>query len=89
MEATLVRNDLPEVGDILKTDLAGGSHYIRSACLLGASLSFERDTNSTLSWPDGLARKLAAFWLTAGSAEQPEWFSVLAASRPAVVAPVL
>ena len=89
MEATLVRNDLPEVEDILKTDLAGRSHYIRPACLLGASLSFERDPNSALSWPDSLARKLAAFWLTEGFGEQPEWLSVLAASRPAVVAPVL
>ena len=89
LEATLTRKDLPEVEAILETGLGGGAHYIRHACLLGASLAFTRDPNSVLSWPDSLARKLAAFWLTAGLGEQPEWFSILAASRPALVAPVL
>ncbi len=89
LEATLARADLPDVDDILKTDLAGRSHYIRPACLLGASLAFERNPNAMLSWPDGLVRRLAAFWLTEGVGDQPEWFSVVAATRPAVVAPVL
>lgn len=89
MEMTLTRTDLPDADDILKTELAGRSHFIRPACLLGASLAFERDPNSILSWPDSLVRTLAAFWLTAGVGEQPEWFSVVAATRPAVVAPVL
>lgn len=89
LEATLARTDLPDVDDILKTDLAGRHHYIRPACLLGASLAFERDPNAILSWPDGLARRLAAFWLTEGVGDQPEWFSVVAATRPAMVAPVL
>ncbi len=89
LEATLARTDLPDVADILKTDLAGRSHYIRPACLRGASLAFERDPKSILKWPDGLVRRLAAFWLTEGVGEQPEWFSALAAQRPAVVAPVL
>lgn len=89
LEATLARPDLPDVGDILKTDLAGRSHYIRPACVLGASLAFERNPNAILSWPDDLVRKLAAFWLTDGVGDQPEWFSVVAATRPAVVGPVL
>ena len=89
LEATLARTDLPHVDDILKTDLAGRSHFIRPACLLGASLAFESDPKAILSWPDSLVRKLAAFWLTEGVGEQPEWFSVVAATRPAIVAPVL
>ncbi len=89
LEATLARTGLPEIDDILKTDLAGRSHSIRPACLLGASLAFERDPKAILNWPDGLVRKLAAFWLTEGVGEQPEWFSEAAAKRPAIVAPVL
>ncbi len=89
LEATLARVDLPDVDDILKTDLAGRSHYIRPACLLGASLAFERDAKSILNWSDGLVRKLAAFWLTEGVGEQPEWFSLVGATRPTIVAPVL
>lgn len=89
LEATLARADLPGVDDILKTDLGGRSHYIRPACLLGASLAFERNPNAIQSWPDGLVRKLSAFWLTDGVGDQPEWFSAVAATRPAVVAPVL
>lgn len=89
LEATLTRNDLPEAEAILKAGLDGGAHYIRHACLLGASLAFARDPNSALSWPDSLARKLVAFWLTEGFGEQPDWFSILGASRPALVAPIL
>jgi len=89
LEATLLRGDLPVVEDIITTDAAGRSHLIRAACLLGASLAYARDPSSVLSWPDSLARKLVAFWLTGGFGEQPEWFSILAASRPALVAPVL
>lgn len=89
LEATLARADLPEVDDILKTGLAGRSHYIRPACLLGALLAYERDPRSPLGWPDDLVRKLAAFWLTEGIGEQPEWFSAVAAQRAVVVAPVL
>ena len=89
LEATLARKDLPDVDDILKTDLAGRSHFIRPACLLGASLAFERNPNAILTWPDSLVRRLAAFWLTKGVGDQPEWFSVAAVTRPAVVAPVL
>ena len=89
MEATLARDDLPDVDDILKADLSGRPHYIRSACLLGASLVFERAPNLVLSWPDSLVRKLAAFSLTGGFGEPPEWYSVLATTRPDVVAPVL
>lgn len=88
-EATLARSDLPDVDDILKTDLAGRSHYIRPACLLGAALAFQSDPKSTLGWPDNLVRKLAAFWLTEGTGEQPDWFPSVAVLRPAIVAPVL
>ena len=89
LEATLARTDLPDVDDILKTDLAGRSHFIRPACLLGAVLACERDPKVYQSWPDELVRKLAAFWLTEGTGELPEWFSEVAAQRPAVIAPVL
>lgn len=87
--ATLALPDLPKVDEILRLNLAGRAHLIRPACLLGASLAFERDPESTRNWPDALAGKLAAFWLTEGVGDQPEWFSSLAALRPAVIAPVL
>ena len=89
LEATLTRPDLPDVEDILKMDFEGRSHFIRPACLLGASRAFERDAKSILIWPNGLVRRLSAFWLTEGVGNQPEWFSVVAATRPAIVAPVL
>ena len=89
LEATLARTDFPEADDILKADLTGGWHYIRAACLLGAALACERDADAHRSWPDALLGKLAAFWLTEGTGEQPEWFVAAAAQRPGIVAPVL
>ena len=89
LEVTLACSDLPDVDDILETDLAGRSHYIRPACLLGATLAYVRDPNSCLAWSDDLVRKLVAFWLTDGVGEQPEWFSAVAARRPTLVAPIL
>jgi hypothetical protein len=87
--ATLQRTDLPSIDEILETDRKGRSHYIRVACLLGAKLAFERDPDVATNWPDALAGKLAAFWLTDGTGDEPGWYETLAATRPALVAPVL
>ena len=88
-EEVLKRADLPGVDEILETDLKGRSHYIRPACLLGAALAFKRDPNVVTNWPDELAGKLSAFWLTEGVGDEPDWFQALAAARPSVVAPVM
>jgi hypothetical protein len=88
-EEALKRQDLPSVEEILKTDLKGRSHYIRLACLLGATLAFRRDPAVVMAWPEALAAKLAAFWLTEGVGEEPGWYEALSAHRPALVAPVL
>ena len=42
-----------------------------------------------MDWPDALAGKLAAFWLTDGTGDEPHWYETLAATRSALVAPVL
>lgn len=88
MEAVLDRADLPGAEEILRSSFEGRFHYIRSACLLGASLAFQRNPAIAAGWSDELAGTLAAFWLTEGVGEMPEWFSTLAVQRPAVIAPV-
>ncbi len=89
LAATLDRKNLPEVDEILKLDRKGRQHFIRFPCLLGAQLRYERDPSVYLSWSDELARKLAAFWLTEGVGNQPEWFSALISSRALIVGPIL
>jgi len=88
-EEVLKRADLPSIDEIFETDRRGRSHYIRAACLLGARLAFQREPDVVTSWPNELAKKLAAFWLTDGIGEEPDWYQALAARRAAVVAPIL
>jgi hypothetical protein len=88
-EAALYRADLPSVDDVLATGLKARAHYIGAACKLGATLAYRRDPEVVTRWSDELAGKLAAFWLTEGVGEEPDWFQLLAARRAAVVAPVL
>lgn len=88
-EQALERSDLPTVEDILETGRKGRTHYISAACRLGATLAFQRDPDVAARWPDGLAGRLAAFWLTDGVGEEPGWFQSLAERRAALVAPVM
>ena len=85
-EATLTRDDLPTVAEILASGLAQQEHYVRPACLIGAELATARSPDSPLQWSDELAGRLVAFWLTDGTGETPEWYDVLVRERPGVVA---
>ncbi|MFM9967140.1 MAG: hypothetical protein ACKVQK_01875, partial [Burkholderiales bacterium] len=89
LEEALKRPDLPNFDEILKIDIEGRSHYIRPACLLAATLAFQRDPNVIAIWADELVKDLVAFRLTEGVGNEPDWFLALASQRASVIAPVL
>ncbi len=88
-EASLARDDLPTVAEIIESGLAQKEHYVRPACLIGAELATARSPDSPLQWSDELGSRLVAFWLTDGTGETPKWYEVLASKRPGVVADVM
>ena len=89
LQATLLRNDLPTVAEILQSGLAQREHFIRPACLLGAELASARDPDVSTRWSDDLAARLVAFWLSDGTGDEPAWYSQLQRQRPFLVAEVL
>ena len=89
LDQVLAREDLPSADEVLETDAKGKYHFIRPAALLAASRSFENAPESPLGWPEELARKLVAFYLTDGTGNMPGWYKYLAAHRPGLVAPIL
>jgi len=88
LDQVLARDDIPSADEILNTDAKGKYHYIRPAALLAASRIVEKSPEAPLSWDDGLAQQLVAFYLTDGVGEMPGWYRRLVAERPALVAPI-
>lgn len=85
----LARDDLPTVDEAIALEAKGKQHYIRPAALLGARLAFERDSSIAMTWPDALAQRLVAYYLSDGTGEVAGWYRVLAQERPALVASIL
>ena len=89
LDLVLARNDIPSADEILDSDAKGKYHYIRPVALLAASHIFENSPEAPLSWSDGLAQQLVAFYLTDGVGEMPGWYRRLIVERPALVAPIM
>ncbi len=89
VDQVLARDDLPAVEEILDIDAKGKYHLIRPAALLAASRIFENAPESPLGWPEELAQKLVAFYLTDGIGNMPGWYRLLVAHRPGLFAPIL
>jgi hypothetical protein len=85
----LQRPDLPTVEEALALAAKGRQHYIRPAALLAAKLVHEQDNNAPLNWPQDLAQRLVAYYLTDGTGDMPAWYHRLAEHRAEWVAPVL
>ena len=89
LDHVLTRDGLPSVDEILDVDAKGQYHPVRPAALLAAARKAERMPDAPLSWPDDLAQKLVAFYLTDGLGNMPDWYRHLVVHRPGLVAPVL
>ena len=85
----LDRDDLPSVDEAIALEAKGKQHYIRPAALLAARLAHARDPQAVRSWPQALAERLVAYYLTDGTGDMPGWYRTLAQHRPEWVAPVL
>lgn len=86
---TLDRDDLPSVTEIVDLEAEGQMHFIRQPCLVGMEELYRSDPAAALQFDDGRLRKLLAFRLTGGIGDEPEWFTALVRTRPALVAQVL
>lgn len=89
LDHVLARDDLPSVDEILDVDAKGKYHPVRPAALLAAARKTEQTADAPLAWPDDLAQKLVAFYLTDGLGNMPDWYRQLVVHRPGLVAPVL
>lgn len=89
LDHVLTREDLPHADEILETDTKGKYHLIRPAALVAASRRFVHSPDEPRDWPEELAQKLVAFYLTDGTGDMPGWYKQLAAHRPGTVAPIL
>ena len=89
LEVLLQRTDIPSASEILTISRKGKCPWLRPAILLAARLTFARDSQSLQSWNADLVRTLAASWLTDGTGNSPAWYSELASTRPAEIAPVV
>lgn len=85
----LDRDDLPTADEAIALEAKSKQHYIRPAALLAARLIHERDPQAVLSWPQALAERLVAYYLTDGTGNMPGWYRALAQQRPEWVATVL
>lgn len=85
----LDRDDLPSADEAIALEAKGKQHYIRHAALLAARLEHARNPQAVLTWPQALAERIVAYYLTDGTSDMPGWYRMLAQHRPEWVAPVL
>ena len=88
LSKVLDRIDLPSVSEVLQSDIDQKPYYVALACLVGATLAFERSESAPNGWSDDLVCRLVAFYLTDGTHDDG-WFLRLAQQRPQVVANVM
>jgi hypothetical protein len=88
LSKVLDRIGLPSVDEVLQSDTDQKPYYVALACLVGATLAFERDESAPNSWSDDLVRRLVAFYLADGTHDDG-WFLRLAQQRPRVVGDVM
>lgn len=88
LDKVLERADLPTVSEILALESKGRYHLVRPPALLAAERAFAADPSIVVQWPDALAERLVAFYLTDGTGEMPAWFKRLARERAEPMAKV-
>jgi len=81
---SIYRNDLPEVQEILDLNKEGRMHYIRTSCLLGIKLEYDKNNLILESINDELLKKLTAFQLTYDVGNDPDWFKNLYINKPLI-----
>jgi len=82
---TLDRPDLPTIKEIADLAVEGRMHYIRPACLIGMEQRYRLDPAQALSLPDEILGRILLFRLTDGMGDEPEWFEMLARTRPTLI----
>ncbi len=89
-EQCVERTDLPTDTEIIELNIKQREHYIRSPCLLGMALRWQKNPSSTLEISDENLRRMVAFKLTDGVGDDAsEWYLHLVKNRQDLVADVL
>lgn len=84
-----LRDNLPDVAEIIDLSIKRQEHYIRKPCLVGMELRWRQGASSVDVLPDDCLNRMLAFRLTYGADNTPGWFTHLVQRRPALVAEVL
>ena len=85
----LERDDLPTVDAIVDLAIKQQEHFIRRPCLVGMELRWRDGVEKIDALPDETLRRMAAFRLTDGTGNTPDWFIYLVRQHPNLVAEVL
>lgn len=87
MPRCLDRNDLPTPEEIIRLHIRNEYHYIRSACLLGAQFTWEKDPEQLLHLPESTLQTLVCFQFTSHELlNETAWFLDLSKQHPTLVA---
>lgn len=89
LRGALTREDVPSVEEIVRLDIEGRYHYIRTAYLAGAEEISAAEPARILDLDEDILQRLVAFRLTYNADRTPDWFICLVAHRPELVAEVL
>lgn len=81
------REDLPDVEDIIQTNLNGKQHYLHFPTLIGMRLLWDEERGIAL--PDSTLKQAIAFRLTFGLNDKAEWYEYLTREKPELIAEVL
>lgn len=84
-----LRDNLPDVAEIIDLSTKRQEHYIRKPCLVGMELRWRQGASSVDVLSDDCLSRMLAFRLTYGADNTPDWFTHLVQTRPALVAEVL
>lgn len=88
VDGSLVRNDLPDVHEVLDLFVQGQEHCIRKPALVAAKRACEANLAVWQTWSDELLRVLIAFWVMYEFDNEPTWLKSLGEERPVLVADV-
>jgi hypothetical protein len=86
---SLDREDVPDVGDIIKLYTEDRTYLLCRSILAGLEEVTRHTPNHVLQLGDEKIRQAIAVYLTEGTGEDPDWYKTLLASRPELVAEVM
>ena len=88
LRRSLERNDIPKVTDIIRLYVEGKTSLLSRPFLAGLEEITQASPENVKLLSDNQIRQAVAFYLVDGTGENPDWYKLLLASHPDLVAEV-